>query len=478
MHNFIWFKTDLRIQDNKLLERASTINEKFIGIYILDPLIFRSSDNPSVRISFIVESIFNLKSRLEELGSTLLIIESDPVKFWESIALKAKTMVLTSEDYTDYSVRRDKAVQKIITNNLGTFESIKNNVVYDNEDGLLTNEQNPIKVFTRFKIKWLDKIASDKSVLSFSYNPKLIFETKDEIDNLQIKQTDIEVLKGMIIPGEFKGGEDQALEQWNAFKTDKIFEYNTTRNNLSTDGTSRLSPHFKWGTLSIHKAVRDCLGLLKSELPYKTGVESYLSELIWREFYKYILAYYPEVQKNNFNPKYDNVSWDFNEELFQAWCEGKTGYPVVDACMRQLNQTGWMHNRGRMIVGSFLCKDLHIHWKYGEKYFKQHLVDLDISSNNGGWQWVAGTGTDAAPYFRIFNPTEQGKKFDPKGDFIKKYVKELRDVPTNYIHEPKLMSILDQVESNCTLGKDYPLPIIDHKVERNRALELYKSNQE
>ena len=210
----------------------------------------------------------------------------------------------------------------------------------------------------------------------------------------------------------------------------------------------------------------------------RSGAETWLSELIWREFYIHILYHFPHVLQGSFRPEYDSIAWRNREDEFEAWCNGRTGYPIVDAAMRQLTASGWMHNRARMIVASFLVKDLLIDWRWGEKFFMQHLVDGDPAANNGGWQWTAGTGTDAAPYFRIFNPTAQAKKFDPQGAYIRRWLPELADVPNDFIHEPWTMPTLVQKSAGCTIGKEYPAPIVNHKEAREWTLAAYQAARE
>lgn len=271
------------------------------------------------------------------------------------------------------------------------------------------------------------------------------------------------------------GGETMARKVWEKFKREKILDYKNKRDFLDLDYTSKLSAHFKFGTISPYQIALECVKDLDIE---RNSIEHYLSEVVWRDFYKYILMHFPHVEKGNFNSKYDFLHWQENKTFLEAWKKGRTGYPIIDACMRQLNTTGWMHNRGRMLVASFLTKDLHIHWKKGEMYFQQQLIDYDLSSNNGGWQWAASTGTDASPYFRIFNPIEQGKKFDQKGTFIKKFVIELQNLPEKYIHTPWQMPEEEQKVLNDgtkIIGKVYPKPIVDHAIERKKALEYYKN---
>jgi deoxyribodipyrimidine photo-lyase len=268
----------------------------------------------------------------------------------------------------------------------------------------------------------------------------------------------------------FPPGEAEAQRRLAAFVTGpdaSIYRYSVDRNRLDLDGTSQLSPYLRLGMLSTRQVVVAALNAMAAAPTSEAekGAETWLNELIWREFYAAILYHFPHVRQRSFRPQYDAIPWRNDREEFAAWCEGKTGYPVVDAAMRQLLATGWMHNRARMITASFLVKDLLIDWRWGEKWFMQHLVDGDPAANNGGWQWTAGTGTDAAPYFRIFNPVLQSKKFDPHGDYIRRWVPELRNLNEKDIHAPW--------ESAADVPR-YPAPIVDHKFARERTLDAYK----
>jgi deoxyribodipyrimidine photo-lyase len=275
----------------------------------------------------------------------------------------------------------------------------------------------------------------------------------------------------------FPPGEREALRRLEAFTAGEeapIYRYVQDRNRLDLDGTSMLSPYLRFGMLSPRQAALAARHAAENapDIPSRKGAETWLNELIWRDFYLHILHHYPQVQRSNF--RLQGVRWVEDPQGFQAWCQGRTGYPVVDACMRQLSATGWMHNRGRMIVASFLTKDLLIDWRQGEGFFMQHLLDGDPASNNGGWQWTAGTGTDAAPYFRIFNPVLQSMKFDPEGVFIRRWLPELSRVSEDFIHEPWKMPLSAQQQAGCFIGKDYPHPIIDHAWARQRTLDAYE----
>jgi deoxyribodipyrimidine photo-lyase len=281
----------------------------------------------------------------------------------------------------------------------------------------------------------------------------------------------------------FPPGESEAQRRLDSFVDPgdaPIYRYAEGRNRLDQEGTSLLSPYLRFGMISARHAVVSAMTAIEAapNPQGRKGAETWLSELIWREFYVHIHYHFPQVHGLSFRPVYDRIVWENDAEAFAAWCEGRTGYPVVDAAMRQLVESGWMHNRARMIVASFLVKDLLIDWRWGERFFMQHLVDGDPAANNGGWQWTAGTGTDAAPYFRIFNPVLQGKKHDPAGVYVRRWLPELARVPDKFAHEPWKMPPDVQHEVGCTIGQDYPTPIVDHAWARERTLSAYRSAKE
>jgi deoxyribodipyrimidine photo-lyase len=270
--------------------------------------------------------------------------------------------------------------------------------------------------------------------------------------------------------------EATAQQLLSTFTAQRINDYGDGRNLLAQTGTSMLSPYLRFGIISPQECARAAITAQRLAPPTaaRSGAEVWLSELAWRDFYQQILYHFPHVANYAFRPMYDDLAWDNNPDYFAAWCQGMTGYPIVDAAMRQLSSTGWMHNRARMIVASFLTKDLLIDWRWGERYFMQQLIDGDTAANNGGWQWSAGTGTDAQPYFRIFNPISQGETFDPDGTYVKRYIPELANIPTKYIHAPWLMPPMLMHEVRCLIGHDYPAPIVDHATQRVKALAMYK----
>lgn len=469
MRKIAWFRNDLRLRYNNVLTYFGDPEAKFVPLFILDPKIAESFDVSDFRLNFLYESLIDLDKNLKEHNSSLVILQGNPSEVFRLLSEQEELAVYSSSDeYSKFAVNRQAEIESILDQNNSFLESITNLVFIDSSDSkLLNHESKPYRVFSQFRKKWLEIAREMVDLTDNAISEVNIFESKYEIENFKsdinkrgVKTLEVDDLN-VIQNQQFRGGETEARIRWEEFSSSEIDDYARDRDFPDLDGTSRLSPYFKFGCLSVYEVVLDCFKLMEKKK--STGASAYLDEIIWREFYKYVIFHFPEVQHGSFQKKYQKIKWENDKNKFLAWCEGRTGYPIVDAFMRQLNQTGWMHNRGRMITASFLTKDLHINWQWGEKYFRSKLIDYDLSANNGGWQWVAGTGTDAAPYFRIFNPVLQSKKFDPNGDFIKKYLPELNSVPVKLIHEPW--------KSDQKL--EYPAPIVDHSVERQKTLELY-----
>jgi deoxyribodipyrimidine photo-lyase len=417
-----WFRRDLRLHDNAGLYHALLENENVLPLFIFDSEILGKLDDPKdARVDFIRESLLQLKAELEEKGSSLAVFHDNPVKIFKSLNPKA---VYTNHDYEPYGKQRDEQVRKILQSKGSAFYSHKDIVLFE-KDEVVKGDGSPYTVYTPYSKKWKAKLNEvytrshpvENHVANFKKISPLPFPTLEEIGFRK---------SGIIFP-------DRKIKQ------SIIGSYHQNRDYPGIESTSRLSVHVRFGTISIRKLVQ--VGLKENE--------TWLNELIWRDFYHMILWHFPYVQTKAFKPAYDRIEWRNNPEEFDAWCEGRTGYPIVDAGMRELNTTGFMHNRVRMIVASFLTKHLLIDWRWGEAYFAKKLLDFDLAANNGGWQWAAGSGCDAAPYFRVFNPYIQTEKFDPEHKYVAKWVPE-RD--TN----------------------EYPQPIVDHAFARNRALNVFK----
>ena len=483
--SLIWLRRDLRIMENDLVKNAILKSKKIVFCFVFDSVIlknirnspFSTLDSKSLhvdnRLGFIYLTLSDLKKKLREFGSDLLVLQGDPV---ELIPKTAKAVnagyVFWSKDYEQYARKRDTKISQSLEKLSIKSSQIKSQCVFE-EFEVLTNEGNPYTVFTPYKKKWLTNFLNLNNPWT-DYSKKQLGECLVKVDHLN-KMPELEELgfspESKQIKLQFGSeGAKKLLDDF--FKV--IKHYDHSRNFPAKRGVSYLSTHFRFGTISVKKVVhliftkiQEC----KQNGIDTEGIQSWLSELIWRDFYMQILFHFPHVETGCFKRKYDKLKWDSNDDLFFKWTKGKTGYPIVDAGMRQLNETGYMHNRLRMVTASFLTKDLGINWQEGEKYFANKLLDFDLSANNGGWQWAASTGCDAQPYFRIFNPTSQAKKFDPEGEFIKKYVPELNNLPSKMIHEPwKTQELL-----SSEYKTEYYTRIVDHDEARKKTLDRFNA---
>ncbi len=424
--SIFWFRRDLRLNDNAGLQAALRNGNPVLPLFIFDTNILNElEDKDDRRVSFIHKHLFEIKTNLEDKGSSILVKHGKPAEvFREIISNYNIAKVYTNRDYEPYARERDKETEQLLNNNGIDFLSYKDQVIHEKDD-VLKDDGSPYTVFTPYMKKWKNAISNQ----SFQQHPS----EKNQDGFLKIEPLPFP----SIIELGFENNPAHFPEKRIPF--DIIETYDKTRDFPGITGTSRLSAHLRFGTISIREVMK---------IAADTN-ETWYNELIWREFYMMILWQYPYVVKKPFRKVYENIVWRNNEEEFDKWCSGKTGYPLVDAGMRQLNETGYMHNRVRMVTASFLTKDLLTDWRWGEAYFANKLLDYELSSNNGGWQWAAGTGVDAAPYFRIFNPESQQKKFDPELHYIRKYIPEYHT-------------------------DDYPDPIVNHKEARKRTLKTYQ----
>ena len=424
-----WFRRDLRLQDNAGLFRALNSGMKVQPIFIFDREILDLLENKTdARVHFIHQETSKIKKELEAFGATLLVKYGKPIEVFESLCQefgKNLKSVYTNHDYEPYAQGRDTAIQKLLEKNGVSLQTFKDQCIFEKEE-VVKDDGKPYTVFTPYSKKW-------KAKLNDSYLKP--YQTEKHFDCfLLAKPATMPTLAEMgFKPSDIPFPEETADELI-------IKKYSEQRDFPAIKGTTRMSIHLRFGTISIRQLAQKALSIN----------EKYLNELIWRDFYMMILWHFPRVVNQSFKPQYDRIEWRNDPEEFNKWCEGKTGYPIVDAGMRELNQTGFMHNRVRMIVASFLTKHLLIDWRWGEKYFADKLLDFELSSNNGGWQWAASSGCDAAPYFRVFNPELQTQKFDAKLQYIRKWVPEFEDFT------------------------QYPKPIVDHKLARERVLATYK----
>nr|WP_293841801.1 deoxyribodipyrimidine photo-lyase [uncultured Arsenicibacter sp.] len=423
----VWLRRDLRLHDNAALYHALTSGRKVIVLFIFDKVILdQLDDRADQRVEYIHTEILDLHTRLRRAGSSMIVRYGEPLPVWQQLLNEFPVEeVFVNRDYEVYAKDRDKAVSGLLAEHGIAFQAFKDQAIFDHDE-ILTGSNTPYTVFTPYSRKWLGQL-----------NPFYLksYPTEKYYDAFhQLEEQPVISLAAM----DFKPAGKSFPKK--TASDNLLKHYQETRDFPAQKGTSELSLHLRFGTISIRELARQA----------QATSATYLNELCWRDFYFQVLHHFPHVEKESFRREYDAIPWRNNEAEFEKWCAGQTGYPLVDAGMRQLNETGWMHNRVRMVVASFLCKHLLIDWRWGEAYFARKLRDYDLSANNGGWQWAAGTGTDAAPYFRVFNPTEQAKKFDPKGEYIRRWVPEFN-----------------------SLG--YTKPIVEHAMARQRAIDTYRS---
>lgn len=456
-----WFRRDLRLDDNTALLAAYAAAEEVVPVFIFDDAILSRPDTGAVRVAFLLESLRNLDENLRARGSRLLLRRGRPEHVLAQLVTEtAASAVYFNRDVEPFALVRDARVRAHLEGRCA---------VEGFDDGGLTAPEavrtkagTPYTVFTPYK-----QAVLAQAVPRPRPAPAALRTPADVPGDPWPSLTDLGFTTSVSLP---PGGETPAQARLHDFIQNGLARYATERDVLSAEGTSRLSPYLRFGCLSPRRAYWAAREAVPEGSP---GVESWIAELIWRDFYRQILFHFPHVESGAFRRAYDDLAWENNASWFDLWCQGKTGFPIVDAAMRQLLTTGWMHNRARMIVASFLTKDLLIDWRWGERHFMKHLVDGDLAANNGGWQWAASTGTDAQPYFRIFNPTAQGKKFDPTGSYVRRYVPELRAVPDRWIHEPAQMPVEVQRAFRCVIGVDYPAPLVDHGRQRVKALTMF-----
>ncbi len=454
-----WVRRDVRLHDNEALTAALQAASAVIPLFIIDPRLQLSPFASQARLAFLWASLRQLDADLCQRGSYLLVRQGAPTAVLQHlIAETGATGIYAGEDFSPYARKRDTAVAQTLPLHLQPGVTLRH------PTELLKVDGTPYTVFTPYSKQWRQRLLPTPDSLlpapAHIHTPALPGEPLPELPyNLP-----------------FPPGEAAAQQRLAEFVNGRIYAYAQNRDQMALDGTSALSPYLRFGMISARQAVvaaRRAYAQAATDAA-RQGADTWLNELIWREFYVNILYHFPYVLRGSFRREYDAIAWRNDPAEFAAWRDGQTGYPVVDAAMRQLRQTGWMHNRARMIVASFLVKDLLINWQWGEQWFMQQLLDGDPAANNGGWQWTAGVGTDAAPYFRIFNSVSQGQKFDPSGAYIRRWVPELRQVDNAFIHEPWRMPLLEQRRSGCVIGRDYPAPIVDHQLARQRTLEAYK----
>jgi deoxyribodipyrimidine photo-lyase len=466
-----WIRRDLRLADNPALQACLKQATSILPVFVLDPALIDSPNTGEHRLAFLYGGLRQLHSDLMERGSRLILRQGRPAPVLKALLQESGAEGIYAEaDTSPYALKRDEAVRaELPLERVGSAS-------LSPPEAVLKDDGSPYTVFTPYMRAW--KRIHHPSAGSLVPAPEAI-STPGQFNSDPLPEIgDPDGILAHFPPGE--GTAQERLAQFSKAADAPIFHYGEQRNRMDLAGTSQLSPYLRFGMLSARAAIATAYQALSqaAEPRGRKGAETWLNELIWREFYTSILYHFPNVLQGSFRQEYNRIRWQNDRDEFQAWCQGRTGYPTVDAAMRQLAGMGWMHNRARMIVASFLVKDLLIDWRWGERWFMQQLVDGDPAANNGGWQWTAGTGTDAAPYFRIFNPILQGKKFDPEGSFTRRWLPELREVPQKYLHTPWEMPPEIQKQCGCRIGVDYPVPTVDHAFARQRTLEAFKAAKE
>jgi deoxyribodipyrimidine photo-lyase len=468
----VWLRRDLRVHDHAALAAALHQCEKVFVAFIFDKAILDVlPSRKDRRVEFIWQSVVEVDTELKKHGAQLLCLHAIAEQAIPSLAIDLNVdAVFTNHDYEPQAIRRDEIVGEQLRAHDKAFHTFKDQVIFEKSE-VLTGAEKPFSVFTPYKNAWRKRF-DQMPVNPFEYVlsakklapvPNAEVFAIPSLADMGFEKTNLEALK---IHGGTKAGLDLLHEFAN-----RISNYRETRDFPAIKGPSYLSVHFRFGTISIREAVQ--LAFNSKNFASNEGAQTWLAELIWRDFYFQILHHHPRVAEGAFKPDYNNIAWDRDEAIFAAWKEGRTGYPLVDAAMLQLNQTGYMHNRLRMVVASFLMKDLGIDWRWGEKYFADQLNDFDLSANNGGWQWAASSGCDAQPYFRIFNPITQSEKFDSEGKFIKRYLPQLAGLSKKTIHAPWLAGPIELASAEIKLGENYPHPIVAHDVARAKTLQRY-----
>ncbi|MGC9185264.1 MAG: cryptochrome/photolyase family protein [Thiomonas sp.] len=470
----VWLRRDLRLHDNAALHTALQHCHKVVVVFvfdrdILDPLLRRGLQADR-RVEFIHAAITEMDAALRALGSALVVRHARAVDAIPDLAAELGAQaVFCGRDDEPAARSRDATVEAALQRDGRHFRTVKEHMIFE-RDEVLTGQGTPYAVFTPYRTAWQARYAAQPQLphatrlqaADLAALPDSLQQPLPGLDELGFAPTNLRTLK---LPLGAAGGQELV----DAF-TQRIDSYDQTRDFPARKGPSYLSVHLRFGTVSIRELVALAWARMQAG---SSGARVWLSELVWRDFYFQILCHHPHVVQGAFKPVYDRIQWRNDPGQFALWCAGQTGYPLVDAAMRQINQTGYMHNRLRMVVASFLTKDLGIDWRWGEQYFADHLNDFDLAANNGGWQWAASSGCDAQPYFRIFNPVAQSEKFDPSGEFIRRYVPELARLSPQDIHAPWTASAQALRAAGVELGKSYPAPMVRHDLARAETLERY-----
>lgn len=466
-----WIRRDLRLDDNTALAGALAHAGEALPVFVLDDHLLASQRLRGPRVAWMLDGLRALDADLRERGSSLIVRRGDPATELPRLCAEAGAGgVFFNRDTSPYAARRDETVSRAL-GAAGFAVRAYHDATLRQPGELVSGRGTPYEVYSPFRRAWLS--LPPPSALPLDPRPGA-FVPAGAIASLPIPSP-AELGCAPVAAPTGAAGELNAAERLESFLAGPVSHYATHRDRLDLDGTSRLSPYLRWGMLGPRRCYWSAVRALEAapDEAARRSVSMWIDELIWREFFAHILSAHPSSVRRNLRPAYDSLAWENRDDWLAAWTEGRTGYPVVDAAMRQMRATGWMHNRARMIVASFLCKDLLIDWRLGEAVFMRWLLDGDVANNVGNWQWAAGTGADAAPYFRVFNPTAQGQRFDPEGRYIRRWVPELAHTPTALIHTSERMTPAEQRQAGCLIGRDYPAAIVDHATQRRRALAMY-----
>ena len=477
----VWLRRDLRLDDHAALATALRHADRVALCFVFDRSILDPLPRSDRRVAFIRESLVDVEARLRQLGGALWVTHGTPADAIPALAERlGARVVVAAQDYEPAAIERDRKVAARLAASGRELITCKDHAIFDRSE-VLTLDGRPFSVFSPYKRAWLRALeaapgalaAHDAAIAGRLPAPQSDTEQTDGwrqtgIPTLEaLGFTPVQLSEAGIAPGS--SGAEKLLADFGS----RIGRYGEARDFPGLKGPSYLSVHMRFGTLSVRHAARLARRAIENDAAARAGAETWLSELIWRDFYFQILWHHPRVVERAFRPEYDAIAWTDDEALYAAWCEGRTGYPLIDAAMAQINRTGYMHNRLRMVVASFLTKDLGLDWRWGERYFAEHLIDFDLSANNGGWQWASSSGCDAQPYFRIFNPVTQSQRFDPEGRFIRRYLPQLANLSNKDIHAPWLAPAMVLAGAGVSLGKNYPRPVVDHDQARQATLARY-----
>ena len=476
----MWFRRDLRATDNTALHHALSSCRRVWCVFVFDREILDPLPRADRRVEFIRESLVELDARLREMGRAhgvedagLIVLHDTARTAIPALAQRLGVQaVFTNHDDEPAALARDARVLGDLAHAGIILRSFKDHVIFERRE-VLTQSGGSFGVFTPYKNAWLKTLRDDHLkawpveplAAALAARPAAHAGPVPTLQDMGFEPTNLSQLP---MPTGASGAQ-RLLEDF----VQRIDRYQETRDFPAVKGPSYLSVHLRFGTVSVRQLASLAWPM---HLQGIAGASTWLSELIWRDFYHQIMANHPHVTERAFKPEYDRIAFEHGahaQTLFEAWCEGRTGYPLVDAAMAQINQTGYMHNRLRMVVASFLVKDLGLHWQWGERYFAEKLIDFDLAANNGGWQWASSSGCDAQPYFRIFNPVSQSEKFDPQGKFIRRYLPQLAGLSDKSIHAPWAAPAMERLSAGVELGRDYPHPVVDHALAREKTLERY-----